>query len=182
VRGVVTRIVWSPGRVPGTDLPDVVFVRFDGYSGQCFRLVISAKAHHATGPLENGWPGIPVCPETHRWETAQGETRSRTQLPLRLAWAVTIHKSQGLTLDMVVIDLEDSDFSLGLSYVAISRVKTLGGLLFQADFGPARLQRPRQTPTMAQLLEDNTRRQGLEMTEYISYGMDMSEYLNVYNN
>jgi hypothetical protein len=147
-----------------------------------YDFICLSKAQHSIGPADDGWPGVPICPETHRWETAQGETRSRTQLPLRLAWAVTIHKSQGLTLDTVVIDLEDSDFSLGLSYVAISRVKTLGGLLFHADFGPARLQRPRQTPTMAQLLVDNTRREGLEMTEYISYGVDLSEYLNVYSN
>jgi ATP-dependent exoDNAse (exonuclease V) alpha subunit len=53
-----------------------------------------------------------------------GKTLSRTQLPLRLAWAVTIHKSQGLTLDRIKLGLGKKEFSTGLTFVALSRVKT----------------------------------------------------------
>lgn len=58
----------------------------------------------------------------------QNASGSFTQIPLKLGWAVTIHKSQGLTLDAVAIDAENA-WDSGQVYVALSRVKNLNGLL-----------------------------------------------------
>ena len=56
---------------------------------------------------------------------------SFTQIPLRLAWAVTIHKSQGKTFDHVVVDMGRGAFATGQTYVALSRCRTLEGLVLR---------------------------------------------------
>lgn len=73
--------------------------------------------------------GREIVVPTDTWELKDGDVKraSLAQIPLRLAWAITVHKSQGMTLDAAKIDLRRA-FVEGMGYVALSRVRSLENL------------------------------------------------------
>lgn len=80
-------------------------------------------------PIVEFLNGKEVSMQPDTWELRDGDKKraSITQIPLRLAWAITVHKSQGMTLDAARIDLRKA-FVEGMGYVALSRVKNIANL------------------------------------------------------
>jgi len=77
-----------------------------------------------------------------------------TQYPLKLAWAITIHKSQGKTFDRVIIDLGKGAFEHGQTYVALSRCRTLEGIILKK---PVRRQDIITDPRVVEFYHQNFR-------------------------
>ena len=96
--------------------------------------VIGLEDNHIIVRLTTSGEEITV--ERATWEYVVGYGMNRvvlasiSQIPVRLAWAITIHKSQGMTLDRAVIDVSRV-FATGQAYVAISRVRSLDGVYLQ---------------------------------------------------
>ncbi|KAM5291690.1 ATP-dependent DNA helicase PIF1 [Ctenodactylus gundi] len=104
--------------------------------------------------------GVTEVIHTDRWtvQATGGQLLSRQQLPLQLAWAMSIHKSQGMSLDCVEISL-GRVFASGQAYVALSRARSLQGLRV-LDFDPMVV---RCDPRVLHFYNTLQRRQGLDL-------------------
>ena len=123
-RGIVVAFRWHYGgtsQAADGELPEAVLVKFD--DPRVGRLT-HVTALFGDCPVE----AIEVKPITAQFHGKHSSVLERTQVPLILCWAATIHKVQGLSLDAAVIDLGPQVFEYGMAYVALSRVRTLDGV------------------------------------------------------
>ena len=100
-----------------------ILVRFDNAT-------VGLKAMQAS-PFRTAYPNtVPLIKHetTFLLRGRRGNDITRLQFPLTLAWATTIHKVQGLTLERIVVDMKGGKFNAGQAYVAFSRVKSIEGL------------------------------------------------------
>ena len=108
----VQEIIYLPGRKPPS-VPDAVLVHCPDYKGPSFSQLTEKI--------------VPITPIARHW-IQESKKCMRTMIPLDPAYALTIHKSQGMSIDRIMVNLSDREFSPGLSYVALSRCRKISNL------------------------------------------------------
>ena len=116
--GTIHDMSWDVGS-DISSMPAVILVKFDGYTGPAFP--------------DCGDQIVPVFPANRQFEY-KSVSCSRTQFPLRLAYAITVHKSQGMSLDAAFVNLAQKEHCMSLSYVAVSRIRTVPGVVVEKPF------------------------------------------------
>lgn len=107
----------------------VMFVKNNYESGYVNGTLGKVVDFESAGPVVETKNGKRIVASPASWAIEEdGKVKAEiSQVPLRLAWAITVHKSQGMSLDAVEVDLSKS-FEKGMGYVALSRARTLKGL------------------------------------------------------
>ena len=108
--------------------------------------------------FETGFPvvkfdnGVVRKMSYHNWKSEKIPDVVASQVPLMLSWAITIHKSQGITLDNAEIDAGNNIFEAGQTYVALSRLRSLEGL-YLTRFSPSKIKNNKQVQDYYESLE-----------------------------
>ena len=123
-KGKVKYIIYAKGEKPPM-LPRIVIVEVEQYTGPSFMGMKKC---------------VPITPITRHWYEG-GKLCTREMLPLNLGYGITIHKSQGMSMDKVIIDIGRKEFACGLTYTAISRPRSIENVAFYPFFNYERVSR-----------------------------------------
>ena len=142
--GTVMYIIYAKNEAP-EKLPIMVICKFDQYIGPSY--------------LENEEKCVPIFPIERHWTNKNKEDCMRKMLSLKPGYAISIHSSQGGTLENVIVNLGKREFATGLTYVAPSRVKKIQNLYFDPMPNFSRFISMRKTSIFKQrLLQDKRER------------------------
>lgn len=97
---------------------------------KCIKVKVAGKTHKVE---REEWTKVKYTYDTDSDEVLEEVVSSFKQFPIKLGWAVTIHKAQGLTLESCSVDLGSGAFATGQAYVALSRCKTLDSLTLHQE-------------------------------------------------
>ncbi|KAK3914512.1 ATP-dependent DNA helicase [Frankliniella fusca] len=122
-------ILFEEGNDPRIEAPTILLCSFPSYTGPEF--IPGTKI-------------VPIQAILKSWINEKGILYTRYQFPISLAYACTIHKAQGMTLEKAVVDIGPREFAGGLAYVAFSRVRKLEDILIE-PFPHSRLQKLKYT-------------------------------------
>lgn len=139
--GYVEDIVFEIGDCPPHKRPKLILVRF---------------------PQSKFSTLVPIAPITKTWHSGLRKL-SRKQFPISLAYSLTLHKSQGLTLDKVILNIGSKEQWLGGTYVALSRVRKFEDFLFETSYDYSRFQKIGQSKSFKFLIEELKRLKKLSM-------------------
>jgi ATP-dependent exoDNAse (exonuclease V) alpha subunit len=128
----LTKSILAPVELSLAVGAEVMFVANDfakGFANGTRGRIVAFSGERPVVELKNGKE---IMVEPHEWSLTEDDKVRATasQLPLRLAWAITIHKSQGMSLDGAIMDLSRS-FTPGMGYVALSRVRSMEGVYLE---------------------------------------------------